>query len=303
MLTVIASMEQELAGLRRQLRRGWSPGEPGSLPNQKGSLSLDLQVIGIGQQAGLELRSVLQRSNGLSGRGSHRPSGLLLLGFAGAVASGLETGDLVLSSRYHRPYSDGYPSPIPQENESQTSTVRNDLQPNHVGTWVSKKDFLAPAPELWQCAVTTVSSMDLPVVFAGSLTVCDLVTAPGAKQAIGRRYPVSTVNMEDYWAASVAQDAGVPFFSARAVLDPAHQALPGYLSGMAGSRARALLGLVATPWRLPTLVGLARQVGIAQRVLTSFAMNFLTQVCSTSSASYDEAPHSGLTATSRSTLG
>ena len=84
--------------------------------------------------------------------------------------------------------------------------------------------------------------MDKPVVYADSLTVSELVTAPRDKRAIQRRYPVGIVNMEDYWAASVAQEAGVPFISARAILDPVRQTLPGYLSGIAGFRAKALMG-------------------------------------------------------------
>ena len=281
MLTVIASMEQELAGLRRQLRRGWRPGGAGSLPDQKENLSLDLQVIGVGKQASVQLRSMLEKSNGLSDRGPHQSGGLLLLGLAGAVVPGLETGDLVLSSRYYRPHFDEDSPLDPLENEPRSSNVGNQVRPTPFDQRVSNRDFLAPAPELWQWAVSAIRNMDNRTVFADSLTLCDLVTAPSAKQAIGRRYPVSIVNMEDYWVASVAQDAGVPFFSARAILDPAHQALPGYLPGMAGSRAKALLSLVATPWRIPTLVGLARQVEVARRALTSFAMNFLTQVFAT----------------------
>jgi len=283
-LTVIASMEQELAGLRRQLRLGWRPGGAGSLPDQKENLSLDLQVIGMGKQASVQLRSMLEKSNGLSGRGPQQTCGLLLLGLAGAVVSGLETGDLVLSSRYYRPYFDDNASLDPLENEPRSSNAENQVRPTPFDKRVPSKDFLAPAPELWQLALSAVRNMENRAVFADSLTLCDLVTAPSAKQAVARRYPVSIVNMEDYWVASVAQDAGVPFFSARAILDPAHQALPGYLPGMAGSRSKTLLRLVVTPWRIPTLVGLARQAEIAQRALTSFAMNFLTQVFTTAPA-------------------
>ncbi len=304
MLTVIASMEQELAGLRRQLSRGWKPGGSSSLPDQKGFLSLDLQVVGIGKQAALRLRSQLQpkllQSNGQTGRHLHQPRGLLMLGFAGAVAPGLETGDIVLSSRYYRLRPDENHHFVPLRNEPQSSVVRDEVRPIVVDSWVAAKEFLAPAPQLWQCAVAAVRTMDKRVVFADSLTSNDLVTTPAAKQAIGRRYPASSVNMEDYWVASVAQDAGVPFVSARVILDPAHQALPGYLLRMAGSRTKALLSLVATPWRIPTLLGLARQVWIAQRVLTSFAMNFLTQVSKTKPIPYYDAAHSGLSATSRS---
>lgn len=142
--------------------------------------------------------------------------------------------------------------------------------------------------------------MDKPVVYADSLTVSDLVTAPSGKQAIRRRYPVGILNMEDYWVASVAQEAGVPFISARAVLDPAQQALPGYLAGIAGSRATASLAMMAMPWRIPTLVGLARQLRIAQRALTEFAMGFLTQVSDATPALSCEAAFGAVLAPDRS---
>jgi nucleoside phosphorylase len=288
-LIVIASMEQELAGLRKQLRRGWRPGG-GSLRDSKGTLSLDLRVIGMGKQAGVKLRSMLENSNGLSSRGLNWPPSLLLLGVAGAVGPDLETGDLVLSSRYYRPLLDENPPFTTLEREARDLANPDEIPETAQDKPEAKTDFLAPDPRLWQWAIAAGRNMDKPVVYADSLTVSHLVTAPKGKLAIGRRYPVGIVNMEDYWAASVAQEAGVPFISARAILDPAQQALPGYLPGIVGSRAKASLSLMAMPWRVPTLVGLARQLGIAQRALTDFALNFLTQVSdATSTLSYEAA--------------
>ena len=288
MLIVIASMEQELAGLRSQLRRGWSPGGSDSLPEGNRRISVNLGVVGIGTKAGVGLRSIFENNNGLFSGDLQRPVGLLLLGVAGAVGSGLETGDLVLSSRYYRPHLDENSLVMPLKKATQDSANPDDDPTTRQDKLEAKTDFLAPDPKLWQWAIAAGRNMDKPVVYADSLTVSDLVTSPNAKQAIERRYPVGIVNMEDYWAASVAQEAALPFISARAILDPAHQALPGYLPAMVGAPSRALLGLVVTPWRLPTLVGLSRQLGIAQHSLTNFALNFLTQVANaTEVPSYD----------------
>ena len=242
MLTVVASMERELAGLRSRictgkprlaagnLRRGWWASVP------------ETHALGMGPDAGPALRSLLLRDDT---RGA--TTGLLMLGVAGAVQLGLQTGDLVLSSRYYR-----------QDFESQ-------------------QEFLEPDPGLWQRALAAADSSDRRVVYADSLTVGGLVTTANAKQDIHRRYPVAVVNMEDYWVAQAARDAGVPFISIRTVLDTAEQSLPGYLCSMAASPRSAIAGAVAVPWRLPCLFGLWRRFGIAQRALTDFALNFLAQ--------------------------
>ena len=303
MLIVVASMERELAGLRSQLSRGWSPEDVGSQPEGNRTISVNLGVVGIGTQAGVGLRSIFLNNNGLSGRGLQRPVGLLLLGVTGAVVPGLETGDLVLSSRYYRPHLDEGSPQQPLEKETRDSANPDEIPVTFLGKSEAKTDFLAPDPRLWQWAMAAGRNIDKPVVYGDSLTVSDLVTAPSDKRAIERRYPVSIVNMEDYWAASVAQEAGIPFISARAILDPVDQDLPGYLSNIAGSRARAFVGLVAMPWRLPTLVGLSRQIGIAQRALTDFALNFLTQVANATSAPSDEATIGAIAAPERSAPG
>ena len=96
MLTIIASMEHELAGLRRELGPGRSPGGAGNLPGGKGSLKPELLVVGVGgKRAGVKVRSLLAP-------GQRPPVTLLMLGFAGAVDPALGTGDLVLASRYYR---------------------------------------------------------------------------------------------------------------------------------------------------------------------------------------------------------
>ena len=118
----------------------------------------------------------------------------------------------------------------------------------------------------------------MPSANADSLTVSRLVTSPQAKRALGQLYPVGVVNMEDYWVARTARKAGVPFLSARVVLDPADQALPGYLLGLSGSGARAILSIAALPWRVPAVLSLARRVPPAQRVLAKFALAFLERL-------------------------
>ncbi len=243
MLTIVASMERELAGLRSRMREGMPRVAAGNLRRGLWASVPAMRVLCMGPGAGPALTSLLERRDG----NGATPSGLLMLGVAGAVQPGLQTGDLVLSSRYYRQDCDAQP------------------------------DFLEPDPSLWQWALAAADNSDLPVVYADSLTVSGLVTTVAAKQDIHCRYPAAVVNMEDYWVAQAAQEAGMPFISVRAVLDTAQQPLPGYLCRMAASPRSAITGAVAVPWRLPALFALWRRFGIAQRALIDFAINFLAQ--------------------------
>ena len=263
MLIVLASMERELAGLRSRVRQGM-PRSADSL----GASAPEMHVLGMGYDAGQALRSLLQRRYDTG----TAPLSLLMLGVAGAVQPGLQTGDLVLSSRYYRPrldetlpfWSQEQPPDSPRLLDSR---LDREAQP----------EFLEPDPGLWRWALAAAGDMHQPVVYADSLTVSGLVTTTNAKRDIHRRYPAAVVNMEDYWAARAAREAGIPFIAARAVLDTAQQSLPSYLCRIAGSPRGAIAGASAVPWRLPVLLGLWRRFGIAQRALTDFAVNFLAQ--------------------------
>ena len=106
MLTIIASMERELSGLRRELR---SSQHAGQFPH------LDWQVVGIGAaQAGRRLTSLLHRQQAAGDAPSGSQRGIMLLGFAGGVDPSLAPGALAISSHY-RPISGGNPQgPDPQ---------------------------------------------------------------------------------------------------------------------------------------------------------------------------------------------
>ena len=102
-----------------------------------------------------------------------------------------------------------------------------------------------------------------------SVTVA-AIAQPECKAALWQAGAGVTVNMEDYWAAMAAADAGIPFAAVRAVLDTAGQALPEYLSDDAGSgvsKARVAAALPIHPGRAPALVRLARQSRLAAQRL------------------------------------
>ncbi len=245
MLTIIASMERELAGLRRKSRPYQTAGE---------FRQLELKVVGVGgAQAGRSVTSLFGHRRSLketlketlfeSDEGLlESEKGLLLLGFAGGVDPSLAPGALAISPSYHQ---------APGENS------------------------LQPDPKMWRQAVEAANDAGLPFDQKDSLTVDRPVSTVADKGAVFQRYHVGTVNMEDYPVAAAARDAGVPFLAVRAVLDPANQNLPDYVLAMSHSPVKAVLGTAARPWRITPMLHLARNMRLAQNALTRFALAYL----------------------------
>jgi len=261
-LTVIASMDYELSGLRKKLESATpavkeellGPGAHDRLPDLP-----NLTVIGVGKaRAQASVRRLLEKGTSGFSAGGGPPEGLLLLGVAGAVAPGLRTGDLVLSSRYFKGT---------QSMDARRPNVAEDV----------KESPLTPDPNMWELATKAGTGEGRKPTYMDSLTVDRVVSAPGQKRSIAVAYPVGIVEMEDYWVAEVAAEFGVAFLAARVVLDTAGQALPEWLLGLSRSRIKAVPSLAARPWRIPTVMRLARQRPVAQRSLTRFALKFLAE--------------------------
>ena len=302
MLTIIASMEHELAGLRKELGR-MSHAFGRRMPAACHAVWTDLHVVGVGRLAAeTTVRSLLNREGKFDGY-SDLPQGLLMLGFAGAVDPPLETGTLVLSSRYYRSTEEtnfqdssslGNPPKPPLIKGGQRGYSLPTTLLSSPDEGLATGDYLAPDPGMLHRAVTVASAVNPKWVEADSLTVDRLVTSTRSKQVIRQEYPVAIVDMEDYWIAAAARQAGVPFLSARVVLDRADQALPGYLPGLSRSRAKAVMTATAMPWRIPALLRLGRQLPIAQETLTKFAFTFLAELIGDEPAHPDTVPSTSI---------
>jgi adenosylhomocysteine nucleosidase len=236
MLIVVASMEQELTGLRRELRE---------IEDATGiSSQVEFQVLGVGpERAGAAMAALLEE----------RPSrhskvdGVLLVGVAGGIDPELETGDLLLADRH---------------------ALQN-------GASQGAGQAIKPDTDMLQSAQKAALELSVPIFNGGSLTVDHLVAEPHEREALRTEYQVYSVNMEDYRAAEAAQNAGVPFLSVRVVLDTASQRLPGYLPGLARSRYKVVTKILLMPWRIPAMLRLKRQLQLCQAVLTNFGVSYL----------------------------
>ncbi|PKB79200.1 MAG: hypothetical protein BZY88_14570 [SAR202 cluster bacterium Io17-Chloro-G9] len=250
-------MERELSLLKKELA---------------GSPHVEFQpafhTIGMGPESAYRnMTSVLEAASS-----PVRPQAVLLCGFAGAVDPSVNTGDLIVSSRYCR---------------EKTNSIHDDH--GLVAGCLDGLDYpdhFEPDPDLFQAACEAAQGSahrSTPNLFLNpSLTVSGLIGSSSAKQAIWDRYHVSSVNMEDYWAAAAAKKAGVPFVSVRAVLDVAHQGLPDYLSSISHPGSGALRSTIMRPWRIPTLLTLASQMSRAQNSLALFGLSFIRRFCSVS---------------------
>ncbi len=288
MLTIVAAMEEELAGVRRILQ------------SQRHG-DVELHVIGIGREK-LErgLRGVLptikqQRA------GAVAPDEMLLLGFAGGLDPALAAGDLALAGRYCRlipgpmvltydPDAAGLDrSGTPPEllERLRTGFALGLVQPGYISLssvgWVDpviperyELKFLEPDPAMRERARESLREAGLAAVETDSMTVERVVTRKSEKRELYRQFGVGTVNMEDYWVSRLAQTARVPFLSVRAVLDTGEQWLPSYLARLSNRPAGVAAWKAAThPWDAPTLVRLARQVRAARESLARFAEAYL----------------------------
>ncbi len=231
LLYIVHSIEGELYGLRDELEA----------LEQSGGLGFPVSITlaGVGpEQAGRRMAEILAQ-------GAQRPQRALMLGVAGAVEPGMETGDLLLASSY-----------MPDSGEE---TARG----------------IAPDPEMLALAEAAAAEARMPVNQKPSLTVNHLVAELWEREHLRRKYSVGSVNMEDHAAASAAASAGVPFLSARVVLDTAEQRLPGYLTRLVRGRSAVLTEVIMQPWRIPALRRIKSQMDLCQSVLTRFGMAYL----------------------------
>lgn len=162
-----------------------------------------------------------------------RPRAVIMAGFCGAVDPHLRTGDLHVAASFRHGENNSIPADA----------------------------------ELSSAMFASARSQGVKVSDAPSITVGS-IAGPAAKAELRRSTGIASVNMEDYWAASAAAAAGVPFASVRAVLDTADQSLPEYLTAKDTRPARVVVNAVIRPVRMPTLLKLAMQSRSACRNLT-----------------------------------
>jgi adenosylhomocysteine nucleosidase len=164
-----------------------------------------------------------------------RPDAIVSAGFAGGVSPGLSVGDVVLCDEI-RTIDGSTAGELPRNTEDGLFTIAGDLQR------------------------------------VGCLTVKEMASTSEDKRSLGNRFPVAVVDMESYWVAEIATQAGVQSVVVRCVLDPVERTLPPLVEHLIGSGAvarllRSLAYVVTRPMFIPDLLRLARETAKAKKAL------------------------------------
>ncbi len=163
----------------------------------------------------------------------HGAEVLVSFGVAGALASDLRPGQLVLPEAV---VADGRP----------------------IATW-------SPLCLELGAALTTP--------YQGLLVGSDIpVVSPVAKRELGQHTGAIAIDMESHAVAMLADAAGLPFVALRAIIDTADETVPEMaLAGMGeDGRSRAwpvVQGVMLRPWQLPRLVRLGLRMRAALAAL------------------------------------
>ena len=242
MIALLAALEEEASGLRRQMAlapegvaglRG-----PAYAGRYQGRAVL-LARTGMGRQrAEASAEAVLAR---------YQVTAVISIGFSGALEGRLEVGDVVLAS----------------ELIGITGPDGNEIEPT---IYQADRGLLRAASE-------ALRATPLHVVLGPTVTAPGIIATPAEKQGLGRQTGAVAVDMESYWVARAASDRGLPFLALRAISDAQGELLPPILQIVDADgvpRARRLAAhLVREPGSLVALVKLARNAGRARRALTT----------------------------------
>ncbi|MBI2873234.1 MAG: hypothetical protein HYY00_08625 [Chloroflexi bacterium] len=178
---------------------------------------------------------------------AHRPGALVSLGFAGGLDPALQCADLVICSRTAA-CNGGVPCPADAR--------------------------------LLEVASALLKELSLPHRWDDLLTVPEVLLEPREKERAYSETGAAVVDLEGHWMAMEAQQAGVPFLSLRAVLDPQRERLPGLVreivaAGGRGEFWRSLRYAALRQWQTPRLALLAWQSRRAASALRQVAMRLL----------------------------
>lgn len=203
------------------------------------------RAIGNPQETGVTLRVIgvgKRRSEaGIAAVAAESPDAIMAIGFCGGADPALRTGDLHVAHVFHS-----------------------------VDNW----EPIAADPDLTGRAKTWADRSANRLACGPSVTVHAVAGAP-AKRALHSATGAASVNMEDYWAASIAADYGIPFASVRAVLDTAEDEVPSYLSDVGDGIFDVLRGLAAHPRSVPGLIRLAHKARVARGRLADCVFGLL----------------------------
>lgn len=166
------------------------------------------------------------------------------------------------------------------------------LVPSQIGDLVIPEQVVCQDPGLTGLSATmscsapyrqqawNTAQLSENTVLSGRLvTVGHIVWLAGDKQALGRAFEASSLDMESAAIGTVAARRGIPFFVVRSVSDRVEEDLPLDLNLFcrAGTFLQGVWTVATTPGLWPGLNRLRRQKNVASARLTQFFETFFSR--------------------------
>ena len=250
MLVLLGAMREEIADLQRQMiiEETYTEQGYGIYKGKYGNKDVLLAQTGIGKEkAERTAKYILE----------HYPiTALICLGFAGALAKGLEIGDVILSTTLHC-------------EDNQTP---------------GKLELQSPfCSDINLFSIASQTQEDIGSVFyqASIVTVLNPICEPKAKLALGKAFSAKAADMESYWIAGIASARCIPFLNIRVISDTVeHRLLPfdRFLDSGSWRWRRVALYFLIHPQQLVGLFFLYRNARRARKSLTNFMDSFISRL-------------------------
>lgn len=254
MIAIVAALEQEIRGIRKSKSKSKSM----NLSSNENRIFL---LSGMGRKRTTQALNLLFQS--------HRPSAVISTGFAGALREELQLGEIVLGQKIFH---------LPRDEQGQ----------------LELGEELLTDPKLLEQAINLLEELCLPYHLGAILTASKIITEAEEKRQLGQlmrlhlrlatfqKPPAIAVDMESYWVAQAALAYGIPFIVTRVILDTTDETLPplsrlvdeeGRLKGL-----RALTYFGTYPWKLRSLIKLARNSKKAEESLAKFVLPLAVKI-------------------------
>ncbi|QPJ66505.1 MAG: hypothetical protein G3M78_14300 [Candidatus Nitrohelix vancouverensis] len=251
---IAAAVNEELAGIKGSMKIENRLSLDGSQAWQGSWAGCDLVLLrtGVGKlQARRAFQALLENCD---------PSLFISIGYAGGAQTDLRPGDLFLAQSAQA-LCEG------QE--------LNFVQAQSVEGLKLSGDFRAAAEKAAQMCKVSTHRGDL-------LSVEQIVYNPDSKQALGRLYDVSALDMETFYLASLCRERSLPFFSLRAISDAADEELlnvsPILSEDGKVSYLKAGWFVLKTPGVMKDLMQLRQRALGATENMTVFLRHFLQYI-------------------------
>lgn len=188
-----------------------------------------------------------------------QPEVIVSVGYSGGVSPDVRGGDLVLGQRL-------------------LAATEDELAAG--GPFAAEP--IQVDPPLLEAATIALEEGLLAARQADLISVPSVMPGARAKERLGRLCSAELVDMESYWVAQTAREAGIPFLAARTASDEAGISLPDYQRFMNAvgdiQPARAAWYFATHPHHLLTAPLLAASARRGAQNLAAFAGLFLTML-------------------------